>query len=347
MDFQLIIDAAFSAAFGPEAIVLALAAIGLNIHFGYTGLLNFGQAGFMAVGAYGLAVSVITFGLPFWVCRGARSPKSSASERLASMTIAMMAPIFLAILLGFPTLRLRADYLAIVTIAAAEILRLVFGSVELVDTFGGSNGLTGFAKPYQDLNPFTQGIDLGFISFSRSVLWSTVVGWTLVLICVLITWLLMRSPWGRVLRSIREDEDAVRSLGKNVFAYKMQALILGGVFGGVAGLYLALKQASVVPSDYSTNITFFAYTALLLGGAARVWGPVVGAMIFWFLMSGVGAILGQLTGGPNPILPSWILTSTESSLVRFILVGVGLMLLMIFRPQGIFGDRREIAIDAR
>lgn len=331
MDFQLIIDAAFSAAFGPEAIVLALAAIGLNIHFGYTGLLNFGQAGFMAVGAYGLAVSVITFGLPFWV----------------GIIIAMMAPIFLAILLGFPTLRLRADYLAIVTIAAAEILRLVFGSVELVDTFGGSNGLTGFAKPYQDLNPFTQGIDLGFISFSRSVLWSTVVGWTLVLICVLITWLLMRSPWGRVLRSIREDEDAVRSLGKNVFAYKMQALILGGVFGGVAGLYLALKQASVVPSDYSTNITFFAYTALLLGGAARVWGPVVGAMIFWFLMSGVGAILGQLTGGPNPILPSWILTSTESSLVRFILVGVGLMLLMIFRPQGIFGDRREIAIDAR
>lgn len=331
MDFGTIIDAAFSAAFGPEAIVLALAAIGLNIHFGYTGLLNFGQAGFMAVGAYGLAVSVVSFGLPFWV----------------GVTIAMIAPIILAILLGFPTLRLRADYLAIVTIAAAEILRLVFGSVELVDTFGGSNGLTGYAQPYQDLNPFTSGIDWGFMSFSRNVLWSTVVGWGLVLVCVLITWLLMRSPWGRILRSIREDEDAVRSLGKNVFAYKLQALILGGVFGGVAGLYLALKQASTVPSDYSTNITFFAYTALLLGGAARVWGPVVGAMIFWFLMAGVGTILGQLTSGADPILPTWILTSTESSLFRFVLVGIGLMMLMIFRPQGIFGDRREIAIDAR
>ncbi len=331
MDFGTIIDAAFSAALGPEAIVFALAAIGLNIHFGYTGLLNFGQAGFMAVGAYGLAVSVVTFDLPFWL----------------GITIALIAPIGLALLLGIPTLRLRADYLAIVTIAAAEILRLIFGSAEMVDTFGGSNGLSGFAQPYQDLNPFSSGLDLGFVSFSRSVLWSTVVGWALVLLCVLITWLLMRSPWGRVLRSIREDEDAVRSLGKNVFAYKMQALILGGIFGGIAGLYLALKQASVVPSDYSTNITFFAYTALLLGGAARVWGPVIGAMIFWFLMSGISAILGQLTNGPDPLLPTWVLTSTEVSLVRFVLVGIGLMLLMVFRPQGIFGDRREIAIDAR
>ena len=182
-----IVDAAFSAAFGPEAIVFALAAIGLNIHFGYTGLLNFGQAGFMAVGAYGLAVSVVVFGLPFWV----------------GITIGLIAPIGLALLLGFPTLRLRADYLAIVTIAAAEILRLTFGSVELVDTFGGSNGLTGYAQPFQDLNPFTQTLDLGFMSFSRSVLWATVVGWGLVLICILITWLLMRRPWGRVLRSRR------------------------------------------------------------------------------------------------------------------------------------------------
>lgn len=331
MDFATIIDAAFSAAFGPEAIVLALAAIGLNIHFGYTGLLNFGQAGFMAVGAYGVGVSVVTFDLPLWV----------------GIIIGLLAPVGLAILLGFPTLRLRADYLAIVTIAAAEILRLTFGSVELVDTLGGSNGLTGFAGPYYELNPFTQSLDLGFMSFTPNVLWSVLVGWTLVLICVLITWLLMRSPWGRVLRSIREDEDAVRSLGKNVFAYKMQSLILGGVFGGLAGIYLSLKQASVVPADYSTNITFFAYTALLLGGAARVWGPVVGAMIFWFLMAGIGSTLSQLTGGSDPILPTWLLTSTEGSVVRFVLVGIGLMLLMIFRPQGIFGDRREIAIDAR
>jgi ABC-type branched-subunit amino acid transport system permease subunit len=331
MELDTILDAAFSSALGPNAIVYALAAIGLNIHFGYTGLLNFGQAGFMAVGAFGLATSVVTWGLPFWVGIG----------------IALLAPIVLAILLGVPTLRLRADYLAIATIATAEILRLILGSVEAKETFGGSNGLTGYARTYQDLNPYDDGLDLGLFSFSRSDLWSVTVGWSLVAIGCVFVWLLMRSPWGRVLRSIREDEDAVRSLGKNVFAYKMQALVLGGLFGGLAGIFLCLKQASAVPSDYGTNVTFFAYTALLIGGAARVLGPVIGAMIFWFLLSGIGSFLNQATDGKDPIIPDWIMTDVQASLVRFILVGLGLMLLMIFRPQGIFGDRREIAIDGR
>jgi branched-chain amino acid transport system permease protein len=156
----------------------------------------------------------------------------------------------------------------------------------------------------------------------------------------------MRSPWGRVLRSIREDEDAVRSLGKNVFAYKMQALILGGIFGGLAGLFLALKQASVVPTDYSTNITFFAYTALLIGGAARVLGPLAGALIFWFLIAGLGSFFSQ-SAGADGWIPTVIMTDTQASLIRYIVLGLAIILLMIFRPQGIFGDRREIAIDER
>lgn len=331
MDLGTVLDAALSAALGPDAIVYMLAAIGLNIHFGYTGLLNFGQAGFMAVAAYGLAVSVVTLGIPFW----------------PAIVIALLMPVVLALLLGLPTLRLRADYLAIVTIAAAEILRLVFGAVEFKGTFGGTNGLTDYADTYQKLNPYTGGLDLGIVSFGRGDLWSITVGWVLVILSCLLVWALMRSPWGRVLRAIREDEDAVRSLGKNVFAYKIQALILGGMFGGLAGIFLALKQASVVPSGYSTNVTFFAYTALLIGGAARVLGPVLGAMIFWFLLAGLGSFLSQATAGANPLIPSWLLTDTQPSLVRFILVGLALMLLMIFRPQGILGDRREIAIDGR
>lgn len=331
MDFGSILNSALSSALGPQAIVFALAAIGLNIHFGYTGLLNFGQAGFMAVGAYGLAVTVVTFDQSFWL----------------GIVVAIVASMLLALVLGVPTLRLRADYLAIATIATAEILRLVFGAVETKDVFGGSNGLTGFASTFQDLNPYGSGIDLGIVSFRRGDLWSLTVGWALVALACLLVWLLMRSPWGRVLRSIREDEDAVRSLGKNVFAYKMQALMLGGVFGGLAGLFLALKQASVVPSDYSTNVTFFAYTALLIGGAARVLGPVIGAMIFWFLMAGIGSFFSQATAGDNPLIPEWAMSDIQASLVRLILVGLGLMLLMIYRPQGIFGDRKELAIDAR
>jgi neutral amino acid transport system permease protein len=331
MDFGTIIDAAFSAALGPQAIVFALAAIGLNVHFGYTGLLNFGQAGFMSIAAFGLAVTVVTWDLPF----------------LVGIVVGMVGAVLLALLLGVPTLRLRADYLAIVTIATSEILRLIFGAVEFKDTFGGSNGITGFVRPYQNLNPYDDGLDLGFVSFSRSDLWSITVGWTLVALSCLIVWSLMRSPWGRVLKSIREDEDAVRSLGKNVFAYKMQALVLGGVFGGIAGIFHILKQGSAVPTDFNTTFTFYAYAALLVGGAARVLGPVVGSILFWFLIAGIGSLFSEATQGANPVIPDWLMTSQQSSLVRLILLGLGLMLLMIFRPQGIFGDRREIAIDGR
>jgi len=331
MDFGNVLDAALSQALGPQAIVFALAAIGLNVHFGYTGLLNFGQAGFMAVAGFGLATAVVTFDLPFFL----------------GLLVGLLAAVVLAFILGAPTLKLRADYLAIVTIAAAEIIRLILGAVEAKEWFGGSNGLTGFNDPFQEMNPFDSGLDIGVASWSRNDLWAMTVGWTLVALCCLLVWALMRSPWGRVLRSIREDEDAVRSLGKNVFSYKMQSLILGGVFGGIAGLFHVLKQGSAVPTDFNTSFTFYAYAALLIGGAARVLGPVVGSMLFWFLISGLGSLFSQMTSGSDPIMPTWLMTDTQASLVRYIVLGLGLMLLMIFRPQGIFGDRREIAIDAR
>ncbi|WP_139980988.1 ABC transporter permease subunit [Nocardioides litoris] len=344
IDMFDVLRTALNQALGPNAIVYALAAIGLNVHFGYTGLLNFGQAGFMAVGAYGLAVTVVTWDQPF----------------VLGILVALLAPVLLALVLGVPTLRLRADYLAIATIATAEILRLVFGAVETKSVFGGSNGLNNYAGTYQDANIFRtwdvfnpggalgfDRLDLWIMSFSKRDLWSMVIGWLLVALCCLVVWALMRSPWGRLLRAIREDEDAVRSLGKNVFAYKMQALVLGGLFGGLAGLYLALKQASVVPSDYSTNMTFLAFVALLIGGAARVAGPVIGAMILWFLISGMREFFEQATAGADPVMPTWLMDNTQASLIRFVAVGLGLMLLMIFRPQGIFGDRREIAIDGR
>jgi branched-chain amino acid transport system permease protein len=156
----------------------------------------------------------------------------------------------------------------------------------------------------------------------------------------------MRSPWGRVLRSIREDEDAARSLGKNVYLYKMQSLVLGGVFGALAGFVLSLGTGALQPDTYSTVVTFFAYTALILGGTARVMGPVVGSMIFWFLLSFADNVLRQ--GYGKGYFPRWLMnTSTDVAQVRFMLVGLGLMLLMVFRPQGMFGNRRELELDAR
>ena len=330
MDWTFIFQQAISAGIGVNAIIFALAAIGLNMHFGYTGLLNFGQAGFLAVGAYTVAVLVVNFDVSIWL----------------AFLAGIGSAVVLALLLGIPTLRLRADYLAIVTIATAEIIRQVARSVSLREYFGGSDGITGkFGKDFFDLNPFPNGLSLAFLRYTPNDLWVVVVGWALVVIFVFLTFLIMRSPWGRVIKAIREDEEAVRSLVKNVYVYKLQSLILGGVVGAFAGFVYAISRQSVQPDNYSTALTFFAYAVLILGGAARVLGPVAGSIIFWFLLVFVEQVLRQAVA--NDLIPNWLMTPNQVGQVRFMLVGLGLMLLMIYRPQGIFGDKKELALDAR
>ncbi len=137
MDWHGILSQSLQQGLGPVATVYCLAAIGLNIHFGYTGLLNFGQAGFMAVGGYAISSFVATWGLPFWL----------------GCVVALVAAGLLALVLGVPTLRLRADYLAIVTIAAAEIIRQTIGSVTLLKYFGGQDGLQGFNRQLRQPEP--------------------------------------------------------------------------------------------------------------------------------------------------------------------------------------------------
>ena len=293
-------------------------------------MLNFGQAGFLAVGAYTVAVLVVNFDVSIWL----------------AFLAGIGSAVVLALLLGIPTLRLRADYLAIVTIATAEIIRQVARSVSLREYFGGSDGITGkFGKYFFDLNPFPNGLSLAFLRYTPNDLWVVVVGWALVVIFVFLTFLIMRSPWGRVIKAIREDEEAVISLGKNVYFYKMQSLILGGVVGAFAGFVYAISRQSVQPDNYSTALTFFAYAVLILGGAARVLGPVAGSIIFWFLLVFVEQVLRQAVA--NDLIPNWLMTPNQVGQVRFMLVGLGLMLLMIYRPQGIFGDKKELALDAR
>ncbi len=328
MDFAAVFNRFVAAAIGDSAVYFAAAAIGLNLHFGYTGLLNFGQIGFLLVGAYGVAITVTFLGLSFW----------------PGIVVGLLAAVVLALLLGIPTLRLRADYLAIVTIVAAEILRLTFRSVALREVTGGSFGLQGFAGAFYDINPFTQSrYSFGIVSFSERQLWLLVVGWTLVAVLAVVIWLLANSPWGRVLKAIREDEDAARSLGKNVFVYKMQSLVLGGVMGGVGGILLAVNQQAVQPDTYSPPVTFFIFTALILGGAATVVGPIIGSMLFWALLAATDSFLRQAVSAD--LIPAAIMDGVQVGQVRFMLVGLGLMLLMIFRPQGILGDRRELALE--
>jgi branched-chain amino acid transport system permease protein len=241
--------------------------------------------------------------------------------------------------MGIPTLRLRGDYLAIVTIAAAEILRLLFLTTAFEPVTGSADGLFGYNNTggFAEANPFPVG-DYGWgpWTYNEQTLWMLTFGLIVLAVATLLLWALMRSPWGRVVKGIREDEDAVRALGKNVFAYKMQALIIGGVFGALGGIVLA-TSTNVSPGVYVTSLTFFLWTALLLGGAATIFGPVLGSIIFWVLQAFLTNILPALA--ESGILP---VSGIQAATLRYVLVGIGLMLIVIYRPQGIFGDKREM-----
>ncbi|MBB6626296.1 branched-chain amino acid ABC transporter permease [Nocardioides sp. KIGAM211] len=383
---QTILSAMLREAISPQTAAVAIAAIGLNIHFGFTGLLNIGQSGFMLLGAYGFAISV-GHGIPLVV----------------AVLIGFAAALVFALVLGAPTLKLRGDYLAIVTISAAEIIRYVGRSSLLTDFTGAAQGLQGksYRDPFTNLSFFGSGnltlsefnyldvangsaglrvvlwlVALGLITLAvliarkgwianrtvrrasivATVLlfvflvfflfpanyqntgvsgwWVRFVAWVLVGISLLVVFLLVRSPWGRLLRGIREDEDAIRSLGKNVFAIKMQALVIGGLFGALGGMLYVLPS-SVQPDSMGRSLTFFCYTALLIGGAATIFGPVLGAVIFYSARI-------MIKGIANGYVPDSIMNGQQTEQFSFIVVGVALMLIVIFRPQGILGDKREL-----
>jgi neutral amino acid transport system permease protein len=326
MDWTRILANVVGEFFSPLTAAYAIAAIGLNIHFGLTGLLNMGQAGFMLIGAYGFAITTLAGG-----------------SALAGILVGLVAAVVFSLILGVPTLRLRGDYLAIVTIAAAEIVRLIARSTSMTWLTGGNAGIAGdgFKNAFHETCPFPSG--------NTTVLWWTypncysnswwlrIVAWVLVGLFCLLVGRLMRSPWGRVLKGIREDEDAVRSLGKNVYAYKMQALILGGVVGALGGVLWAHANA-VQPDSMGRPTTFWIWTLLLLGGAATIWGPVLGSILFWVALVTVRNLAGWL-------IPESMMTATEREPFSLVLVGVTLMCLVVFRPQGLLGNRRELVIN--
>lgn len=250
IDVGRVVSESLTQAFGPQAVVYALAAIGLNIHFGYTGLLNFGLIGFMAVGAYGTAIAITSWSFPGFF----------------AILVGLFFAFVLALLLGLPTLRLRADYLAIVTIAAAEIIRLLARSTALRDVTRGAEGLNEWAGGFQAVNPWDGDVvDFGPFTYRGNQVAVVFFGWIAVAIVSYGVYLLMKSPWGRVLKAIREDEDAARALGKNAYWFKLQALILGGMIAGFAGFVGAFNNATVQPDVYVPPATFFIWTALILG----------------------------------------------------------------------------------
>jgi branched-chain amino acid transport system permease protein len=313
---------------GVVAGIYTILALGLQVQFGFTGLLNFGHAAFMAVGAYTMAILVVKAGWPLWGAAAA----------------AIAVAVAFGLLLGLPTLRLRADYLAITTIAFAEIVRYVALNEQRLT--GGPVGTIALAGPGQ-----AASYNREWLAFQGSVqdrlesllgdsatkdMTMLVIVWAVALALLVLVDALVRTPWGRVLRSIREDEDAAAALGKNVFAYKLQALAIGAALGAIAGLFFAFQFSFFSPGDFDPLVTFFAYTIVILGGTARNWAVPVGAILFGVLFAGT-----RFFDFP----PFDLLESGERAYVRLILIGLVLIGLMLFRPQGLLGKREEMLLE--
>lgn len=313
----------FWAFVGVVAGIYTILTLGLQLEFGLTGLLNFGQVAFMAIGAYTMAILVVKDSLSTWLA--------------AAIGVAVAGAA--GLVLGLPAARLRSDYFAIVTIAFSEIVRFV--ATNETSLTGGSQGTIALGVQYQAASYNGQwdrfqarvGTALGLHSRDGTML---VIVWAVALVLLTLVWLAARTPWGRVLRAIREDEDAAASLGKNVLAYKLQSLVLGSALAGVAGVLYAWQFSFFSPDDFQPLLTFFAWMILLLGGLGRVWAVPVGALVFGFLFAGTRFL---------DFAPLSDLDSAQRAYLRLIVIGVVIIGLVLFRPQGILGRRNEMVLE--
>jgi branched-chain amino acid transport system permease protein len=313
---------------GVLAGIYAIFALGLQVQFGYTGLSNFGHVGSMTVAAYTMAVLIID---------------AHMATGLAALAGILMAVVF-SLVIGGPTLRLRGDYLAITTLAFAEIVRYIADNEERLGGPAGSIGLQGLGQAayyntaWENLlgaiENWLAGI-LGPDFASRDIVMMGIV-WSTALALIVLVRAAIRSPWGRVLKSIKEDEDAASALGKNVFWYKMQALALGSALAGVAGVFYALQYQFFSPADFVPLVTFYAWIIMILGGIGRLWGVALGAIILTTIIAGTRFL---------DFPPLSYLGAADRAYLRLLIVGLILLGLMVFRPQGIFGSRREMVLE--
>jgi len=318
-----LVSGEFWAFVGVAAGIYTILALGLQLQFGYTGLLNFGQVAFMAIGAYTMAILVVKEGWSTWLA--------------APLAIAVAAVA--GLLLGIPSLRLRADYFAIVTIAFSEIVRYVATNEQSLT--GGSQGTIALGSVTQAAQYNAQWESFqarvgGWLHIGSKDVTMLLLVWATAVVLLTVTWLAVQTPWGRVLRAIREDEDAAASLGKNVLAYKLQVLALGSALAGVAGLFYAWQFSFFSPDDFQPLLTFFAWMIVILGGVGRIWAVPVGAAVFGFLYAGTRFLDFQ---------PLSSLDSAQRAYLRLIVIGLVIIGLVVFRPQGILGRREEMVLE--
>lgn len=301
---------------GVLATTYGVFALGVQLNVGTTGIMNFGQAGFMAVGSYAMGILVVESGLSFWL----------------AVALGIPVAIAAALVVGLPSLRLRADYFAISTLAFSEIVRIVADNWDGLT--GGNLGLFGYGDAWSDASARIDGWLEGLGITPRFLLPLLVVNLAILLVLTLLVALMVRSPWGRVLRAIREDEDAARALGKNTFVYKLQSLSVAAALAAIAGYMLAINISILSPANFDPVLTAYAYVIVILGGLGSYLGVVVGSFFLIFVLEATRYLE----------LP---LSDARIAALRFMIVGLVLMLLVVFRPQGLFGKREELTLRAR
>ena len=278
---------------------------GLNIVVGLAGLLNLGYAAFYAIGAYSYALIALTFGLSFWICL----PLGGA---LAALT---------GILLGFPVLRLRGDYLAIVTLGFGEIIRLIL--LNWQNLTGGPNGISGIPRPSFFGLPFNSA-DNGFAatfglqySPTHRVVFLYYVILALALLTNWVTLRLRRLPIGRAWEALREDEIACRALGINTTTTKLTAFAIGAMFGGFAGAFFATRQGFISPESFTFGESALVLAIVVLGGMGSQVGVAVAAAV--------------MLGGFEFF--------REFAQYRMLVFGAAMVAVVIFRPRGLVSTR--------
>ena len=304
--------------FAVVVTILGIATLGLNLQWGSTGLFNAGVVGFYGIGAYAQAILTAAlrpellgnFGLP-WI---------------VGIVGSMACSALMAALVGLVTLRLRGDYLAITTFGIATVLQVV--ALNWDSLTGGSLGMTSIPRPLASLfsDPFAYNVF--YLCLTLVAAWIVYIGLERII----------RSPWGRVLKAIRDDETAAIALGKNAARFRFEAFVLGCTVTGLAGALYVSFIGFVGPFDFLPIITFQIWTMLIVGGSGNNRGALLGSLIVWALWTGSGTLISR-------IVPAAY--QTQGGAIQSILIGLVLVLTLMFKPRGLIGEEPVVSRHAR